>query len=51
MTSCGMSLAEKHALRFMLSIEQGPQATELEVSVAMVCAAATAVRHFTISVK
>jgi len=48
--SCGMSLAKKYAHCFMLSIEQGPQAMELEVSGAMVCTAATAVRDFATSV-
>jgi len=45
-----MSLAKKHAHCFMLSMEQGPQATELEVSGAMVCMAVTVVRDFVTSV-
>ena len=49
MTSRGMSLAEKHAQRFTSSIEQGPEASELEVSIAMVCSAATAVICFATS--
>ena len=43
-TACrGMSLAEKHTQHFRSSIEQGPEASELEVSIPMVCVAATAV--------
>lgn len=40
-----MSLAEKHAHQFKSSIQEGSEATELEVPIAMVCAAATAVLH------
>ena len=44
-SSCGMSLAEKRAHLFRSSIQEGPQATELEVPMAMLCAAATVVLY------
>ncbi|KAF8237329.1 hypothetical protein L208DRAFT_1375693 [Tricholoma matsutake] len=39
----GASLLEKHAYQFVSSVSQGVQAGELELPVAMVCAAATAI--------
>ncbi|KAF8231517.1 hypothetical protein L208DRAFT_1378067 [Tricholoma matsutake] len=39
----GASLSEKHAYRFVSSVSQGVQASELELPVAMVCAAANAI--------
>ena len=43
-TAChGMLLAEKHTQRFRSSIKQGPEASELEVSIPMVCVAAMVV--------
>jgi hypothetical protein len=44
-SSHGMLLAKKHAHRFRSSIQEGLQATELEVPMAMLCAAATVVLY------
>ena len=48
-TSRGASLSEKHAYQFVSSVSQGVQAGELELPVAMVCAAATVVRDPTLA--